>query len=67
MGKHKEKERVIMMLKYENMVTRKANDIDSGDMETFVLVLILLLIHWTTLRKSPAFFLLSCLVTVYTG
>lgn len=45
MGEHKEKERVIMMLKYENMVTRKANDIDSGDMETFVLVLILLLIH----------------------
>lgn len=39
--KNKEKDSVIMMLKYKNMLTRKAIDINSGNMETFVLVLIL--------------------------
>lgn len=57
--KNKEKDSVIMMLKYKNMVTRKAIDIDSGNMETFVLVLILWLIHCMTLEKSPAFFLIQ--------
>lgn len=31
MEKNKGKDRVIMMLKYKNMVTRKAIDIDSGN------------------------------------
>ena len=58
MEKNKEKGRVIMMLKCKNIVTRKAIDIDSGNMEIFVLVLILLLIHCMTLEKSPALFLI---------
>lgn len=59
MEKNKGKERVIIMLKYKNMVTRKAIDNNSGNMETFVLVLILLLFHCMTLEKSSAFFLIQ--------
>lgn len=47
-----------MMLKYKNIATRKAVDIDSGNMETFVLVLILLLVHCMTLGK------ITCLLSV---
>lgn len=47
------------MLKYKDMVTRKDIDIDSGNMETFVLALILLLSHCVTLGKPLFFFLLQ--------
>lgn len=60
-------ERVTMMLKYKTLVTRKVTDTDSGTMEMFVLVLILLLIRCMTLGTAPAFFLLSYLFEVFTG
>lgn len=56
-----------MMLTHKNTVTRKAIDTDSGNKETFVLALILLLIHCMTQRKSPALFLPWYPFAVYTG
>lgn len=45
-----------MMFKYKNIVIRKVVDIDLGNMEIFVLVLILLLVYCMILGKIICFF-----------